>query len=186
MNVPYPHLRLEQFFDGKVYAWGLFEARFGDLRREFQVEIDGNWDGQRLQLVEHFLYADGERDQRIWQIRPDGADGYVGEAADTVGQARGQCRLNRLNWRYRMRLQTGTRTLKVEFDDAFYLQPGPVLINRAQLHKWGIRLGEVTLMFCPQRLLKQPPFALADDAAEHQAAADADTGAHCPNNPGEH
>ncbi|MEY3038798.1 MAG: hypothetical protein RL143_1365, partial [Pseudomonadota bacterium] len=75
---PTPELKIEQFFDGKVYAWGLFEDRFGQLRRQFIVEIDGNWDGETLTLDEHFLYADGEKDQRVWAIKKERPGNYSG------------------------------------------------------------------------------------------------------------
>ncbi|MBR9885737.1 MAG: DUF3833 domain-containing protein [Oceanospirillales bacterium] len=153
-------LKLEAFFDGKVYAWGLFEARFGQLKREFQVEIDGRWDGSTLRLEEQFLYQDGARDRRVWTIRPQEDGRYVGHAADLTAEAEGVATGSRLNWRYRMRLQTGHGAIVVRFEDDFFLRPGEVMINRARVSKWGIRLGEVTLFFCPARNLTAPPFML--------------------------
>ena len=36
-----PALKLEDFFDGRSYAYGIFEDRFGNLKRQFRVQIDG-------------------------------------------------------------------------------------------------------------------------------------------------
>ena len=36
-----PELILEDYFDGKVEAWGLFHDRFGNLKRQFKVSIIG-------------------------------------------------------------------------------------------------------------------------------------------------
>ncbi|MED5358073.1 MAG: DUF3833 family protein, partial [Pseudomonadota bacterium] len=56
-----PQLRIEEYFAGHTRAWGIFEDRFGNLRRQFVVNIDGKWDGETLVLDEHFLYSDGEK-----------------------------------------------------------------------------------------------------------------------------
>ena len=66
---------LEQYFAGKTRAWGLFEDRFGTIRRQFVVDIVGTWDGTQLILDEDFTFADGEKSTRQWRIRklPDGS-----------------------------------------------------------------------------------------------------------------
>jgi len=63
-----PRLVLEEFFTGKSIAYGIFEDRFGNLRRQFRVNLNGNLDGNRLVLDEEFLYDDGERASRTWTI----------------------------------------------------------------------------------------------------------------------
>ena len=52
-----------------------------------------------------------------------------------------------LNWRYDFDLKTGSRTVRVAFDDWMFLQPDGVLINRAKVRKWGFDLGSVTVFF---------------------------------------
>ena len=54
-----PKLILEEYFSGRTHAWGLFEDRFGKVRRQFTVDITGTWDGETLRLDEHFTYGDG-------------------------------------------------------------------------------------------------------------------------------
>ena len=142
-----PELRIEDYFDGQTKAWGIFEDRFGTLRRQFEVEIDGTWDGETLTLVEDFVYADGETEQRIWRINKSGGHGYVGYADGVVGEAVGEAYGNALNWRYKFDLKVGDRTWTVTFDDWLFLQSDGVLINRATVTKFGILLGEVTLFF---------------------------------------
>ena len=142
-----PSLVLEEYFVGKTRAWGVFEDRFGDVRREFVVDIDGSWDGHELVLDEHFVYADGETDQRVWRIVRTGEHSYRGDAADVVGPAIGTVYGNALNWRYDFNLDIGERTVRVSFDDWMFLQPDGILINRAKVRKWGFELGSVTLFF---------------------------------------
>ncbi|WP_084332541.1 DUF3833 domain-containing protein [Marinobacterium jannaschii] len=142
-----PTLLPEEYFDGRVMAWGIFEDRFGTLRREFRVDIDGRWDGQTLLLKEYFSYSDGEKQRRIWTIRPQGNGRYSGTAPDIVGAAAGLAAGNALNWRYQMDLKVGDREWRVRFNDWMFLQPDGSLINRAKVSKWGLGLGEVTLFF---------------------------------------
>ncbi|KAA0875697.1 DUF3833 domain-containing protein [Nitrincola tapanii] len=155
-----PTLVLEEYFQGSVYAWGIFEDRFGKLRREFQVEILGEWNGETLVLDEYFLYSDGERDRRVWTITPLDGQRYQGSAADIIGYASGEVRGNALNWQYKMDLKVGDGSWRVHFDDWMYLQPGGVMVNRAKVSKWGVELGSVTLFFTRGDQLKEAPFAL--------------------------
>jgi hypothetical protein len=39
------------------------------------------------------------------------------------------------------------KTYEVQFDDWMYLMDERVMLNKAVMSKWGIRLGEVTLAF---------------------------------------
>lgn len=158
-----PELKIEQYFDGKVYAWGIFEDRFGKIRRQFIVEIDGTWDGKQLILDEHFLYNDGERAQRVWTITPQEANSFEGTAGDILGSASGKQSGNALNWRYTMDLPVGDSSWRVDFDDWMLLQQGGVLLNRAWVKKWGFTLGTVSLSFMRGDQLKEPPFSLLDD-----------------------
>ena len=142
-----PELRLEDYFAGRSVAYGIFEDRFGTLRREFKVVIDGRMDGDTLVLDEDFFYADGERDRRVWRIRRTGQNTYEGRADDIVGVARGTAYGKALNWRYKMDLAVGEDTWRVGFDDWMFLQADGVLINRAQVTRWGIEIGSVTITF---------------------------------------
>ena len=140
-------LVLEEYFAGKTRAWGLFEDRFGTVRRQFTVDITGDWNGERLVLDEAFLYNDGETDRRVWTIRKTVDGQYLGEAGDVVGQAAGEAAGNALNWAYTMDLKVGDGTLRVRFNDWMFLQPDNVIINRARVTKWGVEIGQVTLFF---------------------------------------
>lgn len=142
-----PRLQIEEFFAGKTKAWGIFEDRFGNLRREFVVDIDGAWDGRTLTLDERFVYSDGEKDRRVWTITKHDQHTYTGAAGDVIGTAQGKSYGNALNWSYDMNLKVGGDTWKVRFDDWMFLQPGGVLLNRAVVRRWGIAIGTVTLAF---------------------------------------
>ena len=49
-----PKFRVEEYFLGQTRGWGIFEDRFGDLRRQFVVDIDGAWEGEVFVMTEAF------------------------------------------------------------------------------------------------------------------------------------
>lgn len=145
-----PRLVLEEYFLGHTRAWGIFEDRFGNLRRQFVVDIEGTWDGRVLVLDERFQYADGERQRRVWRLTKIDESTYEGRADDVIGTARGRVFGNALHWTYDVDLPINGRPWRVTFDDWMFLQPGGALINRADISKLGLRLGTVSIFFMPQ------------------------------------
>ena len=147
-----PALDLADFFAGDSVAYGIFEDRFGNLRRQFRVNLTGTIEGDTLTLAEDFLYDDGERADRTWVIRKTGTDArgvtsYEGNAADVTGTASGQVVGNALNWEYDVVLEMSGSQLEVHFDDWIYRQDEDVAINRAFISKFGIEIGSVTIVF---------------------------------------
>jgi hypothetical protein len=142
-----PRFVLEDYFAGDTKAWGIVRDRFGVVRRQFTVDMTGTWDGETLTLDEHFVYDDGATDRRTWTVRRIDENTYEGQAGDVIGTATGRSFGNALNWRYTLALPIGGRTWHVDFNDWMLLQPHDVLINRADMSKFGIRLGEIVLFF---------------------------------------
>lgn len=142
-----PGLDLRAYFNGPLVAHGIFTDRFGVVKRRFTVRMTGRWDGDEGVLEEDFLYSDGTTERRVWQISHLGEGRYRGRAADVEGEARGEASGNALRWQYTLRLPVDGRVIDVDFDDWMYLVDDQVLLNRATMSKFGIRLGEVTLSF---------------------------------------
>jgi Protein of unknown function (DUF3833) len=140
-------LVLEEYFEGQTTAYGLFEDRFGKVRRQFRVDITGVVEGERLTLTEKFVYDDGERDTRIWEIDILGDGRYRGTAGDVPVPAEGQVAGNAFNWRYKVDLKVGDSVWNVGFDDWMFLMDDEVLINRAYVTRFGVEIGQVTIAF---------------------------------------
>lgn len=147
-----PTLTLEEFFVGDTVAFGVFEDRFGNLRRQFKVALKGIVNGNQLVLNENFLYEDGESATRIWTIDNlgtgnDGTIRYQGRADDVDGVANGRIAGNGLNWAYDVSLKMSGTEMSVHFDDWIYRQSEEIAINRAYVSKFGIEIGSVTIVF---------------------------------------
>jgi hypothetical protein len=64
-----------------------------------------------------------------------------------VGEAVGVASGNALNWAYTLRLPVDGKVYEVQFDDWMYLMDNRVMLNKAVMSKYGVKLGEVTLSF---------------------------------------
>ncbi len=142
-----PAFVLENYFNGRVDAWGMFTDRSGKVVKRFHVVLDCKWQGDQGVLDEDFTYSDGTKQRRVWRIRKLGEGRYVGLAADVIGEAQGQASGNALRWNYTLALDVDGKTWEVQMDDWMYQMDDKVLINKTVMTKFGIRLGEVTLSF---------------------------------------
>lgn len=142
-----PVLDLREYFNGRVRAYGVFHDRFGRLQRRFIVEIECRWQGDVGTLDERFVYSDGTTSRRVWTLRREAHGRYTGTAPDVVGTAVGQAHGNALRWQYTLQLPLGGHIRDVQFDDWMYLMDSRVMLNKAVMSKFGIRLGEVALTF---------------------------------------
>lgn len=142
-----PALDLRSYFDGTVDGYGIFTDRGGKVVRRFTVVVVCSWSGDQGVLDEDFTYSDGTKEKRVWRITqlPDGR--YSGRAGDIVGEAAGVARGNTLQWNYTLSLPVDGRVIDVQMDDWMYRMSDTVMLNKTEMRKFGIRLGEVTLAF---------------------------------------
>ena len=133
--------------NGELVAHGIFTDRGGKVVRRFTVLMKCSWSGDDGVLDEDFTYSDGKKERRVWRLKklPDGR--YTGTADDVVGTAQGQASGNAFRWAYTLRLPVDGSVYEVQFDDWMYLVDERVMLNKAVMSKFGIRLGEVTLAF---------------------------------------
>jgi hypothetical protein len=142
-----PVLDLKTYFNGPLVAHGIFTDRSGKVARRFVVQMTGTWQGNQGVLDERFSYSDGKTERRVWRLTDLGGGRWEGRADDVVGVATGVSSGNALNWRYTLALKVDDKTYNVQFDDWMYLVDDKVMLNKAEMSKFGFRLGEVTLSF---------------------------------------
>lgn len=141
------NLNLEEFFEGRTVAYGQFQDIFGTVRRRFEVEIEGTWDGRTLTLVEDFVYEDDSTEQRVWTLVKTGEDTWRGTAPGVIGEAFGKERGDTFNWRYTIDLPVPDGNMRVTFDDWMWLLTEDRLLNRAYMRRFGVDIGEVIITF---------------------------------------
>ena len=147
-----PAFNLEQFFTGKVRAWGIVQNRSGDVVQRFIVDIDGSIQDEWLVLDETFTYGVGEGpEKRIWTIEQVGPNLYSGSAGDIAGLAEGRSFGNAFNFRYEMDLPVDDTEYRVKFDDWFWAFDDQTMMNRSYIKKFGIVMAEVTIFMQKQQ-----------------------------------
>jgi hypothetical protein len=142
-----PVLDLQQYFNGTLDAWGIFQDRSGKVVKRFTVVMHCKWEGDVGTLDEDFSYSDGTKQKRIWTLRKVAPDRYIGTASDVVGEAIGITAGNALNWKYVLALPVDGKVYNMNFDDWMFLMDDRVMLNRAGMSKFGISFGEVSLSF---------------------------------------
>ena len=142
-----PVLKLDRYFNGRVLAHGIFQKRGGQVAQRFTVVMDCHWEGNQGVLDEHFTYSDGSTQRRVWRLTKHADGRYTGRADDVVGEATGQTSGNAFRWNYTLRLPVDGSVYEVQFDDWMFLIDERVMLNRATMTKFGVRLGEVLLSF---------------------------------------
>jgi hypothetical protein len=142
-----PQFVLEEYFNGEIEAWGMFQKRNGEVVKRFKVDIKASWEGNRGTLDERFHYSDGTKQRRVWHITKQADGSYSGTADDVVGTATGKSSGNALQWKYTLSLPVDGKVYRVEFDDWMYLMEEEILLNRSAMKKFGFTLGEVILFF---------------------------------------
>lgn len=142
-----PTLDLPTYFNGVVDAWGVFTDRNGKVVKRFTVVMHCQWKDGKGILDEDFVYSDGSKEKRVWQLTHLGHGQYEGIAGDVVGTATGQVKGNAFNWQYTLALPVEGTILHVQMDDWMYLMNDRVMLNKARMTKLGVHLGDVTLAF---------------------------------------
>ena len=146
-----PVLDMRQYFNGTLDAYGVFTDRSGKVVKRFTVVMKCQWQGppglETGVLDEDFTYSDGTKQRRVWTLKRQSDGRFTGTADDVVGEAAGQEKGNAFRWGYTLKLPVDGRIIEVQFDDWMYLMNDKVMLNKAQMSKFGFKLGEVTLSF---------------------------------------
>lgn len=142
-----PRLDIAEYFAGDTRAWGIVQDYSGEIQRQFSVDIQGTYDGETLVLDEEFVFANGETDRRVWTFERIDEHTWNGSANDVEGDVVAKQYGNAFHMRYPLDIEVSGRTLTFTMDDWMYLQPDGKLINRTAMKKFGLTLGEITLVF---------------------------------------
>jgi len=142
-----PRLDIADYFTGTTRAWGMVQDYSGEVQRRFTVTIEGSVEDDTLTLDETFEFADGETDRRVWRFERVDEHRWVGTANDVEGTVEARQYGHAFHMNYPLDVEIGDRTINFNMDDWMYLQPDGRLINRTAMKKFGLTLGEITLVF---------------------------------------
>lgn len=146
-----PVLVLEDYLNGEMDAYGIFQDRSGKVVNRFTVKMKAYWKDGVGTLEEDFVYADGSKSRRVWTLKKNAQGDYIGTASDVIGEAIGKTAGNAFHWKYTLDLPVKDTSYHVQFDDWMYLMDDGVMLNKSKMSKFGIYLGEVTLSFVKRK-----------------------------------
>lgn len=146
-----PEFIPQQYFNGKLKAYGIVKNRSGKIIRSFVGDLVGSWDENGVgTLDEHFVYNDGEEQDRVWTLKPVGDKKFIGTACDIVGEAPMVANGNTVMIDYTMRVPYGKSTIDLNVRDWLHLQPDGVVINHSKMKKFGFEVGELVITIIKQ------------------------------------
>jgi len=142
-----PEFIPQQYFNGKMKAYGIVKDRSGKIIRSFKGDLVGSWDANGVgTLDENFIYNDGEEQDRIWTLKPTkDAKKFIGTAGDIVGKAPMIANGNTVMIDYTMRVPYGDSTIDINVRDWLHLQEDGVIINHSKMKKFGFEVGELVI-----------------------------------------
>ncbi|PPK62319.1 DUF3833 domain-containing protein [Malaciobacter marinus] len=136
----------QDYFNGKLTAYGLVKNRSGEIIRTFKGDLVGSWDENGVgTLDERFVYNDGEKQTRVWTLKPTLDGKYIGTAGDIVGEATMLVNGNTVMMDYTMEIPYNGTTINIDVKDWLHLQEDGVIINHSKMKKFGITVGELVI-----------------------------------------
>ena len=141
-----PTLDFQKHFVGHHEGSGAFFDRFGRMKVQFTIKIDGLYDGETLKLNEVLTYDTGEIVKRFYEIRKTEDGKFIGKTEDIIGEAVILTSGNAANWKYELRQKIGESFWNLKFDDWMFLNSDGSITNRAQASFWGLKVGEVFMV----------------------------------------
>ncbi len=142
-----PVVQFDSFFNGPVKGYGVVYGRNGEVRERFTVDMVGSWQGNTGTLEEDFVYySDGRKQHRTWSLVKTGDNSFTGTASDIIGTATGKSMGSAIQWQYVMALEVDGKIINLAMDDWMYLMDNTTIMNRVDMKKFGIKVGEVNVV----------------------------------------
>ncbi len=141
-----PEFIPQKYFNGPMTAYGMVKDRDGKVIRRFKGKLVGSWDENGVgTLDEKFVYDDGEKQTRVWTLRPTGEKTFIGTAGDIVGEAQMIAKGNTVMIDYTMRVPYNDSTIDINVRDWLHLQEDGVILNHSKMKKFGFEVGELVI-----------------------------------------
>lgn len=139
-------MNFRKFFDGKLKTYGMIQDWRGKVTSTFTVDINVTWKGQKGKMVEHFVFDDGRKLDRIWYVTANKDGTYTATADDVVGEAIGVENGIAINFVYKLVVPRGEgSTITMKADDKMFMITKDSILNKTSLSKFGITFARLTM-----------------------------------------
>lgn len=140
---PLQPITLEEAFVGRARGAGLFRVGLTGQERRFTALLNGRLEGDRLTVVEDFVYDDGDENRLTWVFDRAGPGRWTGRREDTVGLAEVVETGTEIRLTYTADFQSPEGVTRLGFADVIYFAPDGRLINDAVVTRWGLPVATV-------------------------------------------
>lgn len=140
---PLQPITLEQAFAGRAVGAGLFKVDLTGSERRFRARLSGRVQGDRLTVVEDFIYDDGEENRLTWVFDRAGPGRWTGRREDTVGVAEVVETGTEIRLTYTADFMSEGEVTRLGFADVIYFGPDGRVINDAVVTRWGLPVARV-------------------------------------------
>ncbi len=142
-----PKFDIKKYFAGNLEAYGMMQDRSGKITRRFTVKMQGEVSGNKLTLKEHFVFDDGEKQDRVWVVDVKDENNFTATAGDVIGVAKGKQYGNAMQMNYVLRVPYKSKTIDLTVDDWMYLIDEKSLVNVSEIKKFGFVVAKLTIGF---------------------------------------
>ena len=136
-------ITLDQAFSGRAVGAGVFRIDLTGTERRFTARLNGRLEGDRLTVVEDFIYDDGEENRLTWVFDKAGPGRWTGRREDTVGTAEVIETGSEIRLSYLADFRSGDDVTRLGFEDVIYFGSDGRVINDAIVTRLGIPIGRV-------------------------------------------
>lgn len=143
---PPPPLRpitLENAFVGRAVGAGVFRVWLTGQERRFTARLNGRLEGDRLTVVEDFVYDDGDENRLTWVFERSRPGRWQGQREDTVGLAEVIESGTEIRLTYTADFASPEGVTRLGFRDVLYFSPDDRLVNDAIVTRWGVPVASV-------------------------------------------
>lgn len=146
----HPRFDLATHLNGKMLCEGAIFGPTGRVTSTFVARFDAKWDNNVGVIDEHFVYDDGETQDRQWTITLGEDGNFTATAPDVLDTGKGSQAGAAVLFRYRIKVPESAGGYVLSAFDCMYLTSDGTIINRSQFRKFGIRVAELVATIRPE------------------------------------
>lgn len=146
---PLEPITLTDAFAGRAVGAGVFRVSLTGSERRFTARLNSRLRGDRLTVVEDFIYDDGDENRLTWEFERTGPGRWRGRREDTVGYAEVIESGTEIRLTYTADFASPDGVTRLEFADVIYRGADGRIINDAVVSRWGLPVGTVRFEMIP-------------------------------------
>ncbi len=144
-----PEFDIRRHLSGAMISEGVIYGPMGRVVSRFIADMTGTWEGDHGTLAEDFRYAGGGTQARLWTLTMGANGSFTATAPDIIGTATGQQSGATVRLSYRIRLPEDAGGHVLDVTDWMYLMENGTILNRSEMRKFGLRVGELVATIRP-------------------------------------